>query len=337
MPTVSVVVPNYNHARFLRRRIDTIIAQTYQDFELILLDDCSTDDSRAILSIYASDPRARLECNERNSGSTFKQWNKGVRLARGNYVWIAESDDYADPRLLARLVALLDSDPAIAFAYCRSWRVIDEQLDGFADSQLADPQRWASDFCLDGTEMFRDHFLATTPVRTASSVVFRRDVYGRIGGADETLRLASDWKVWGAMALSGKVAYAADPLNFHRYHAGSVRSTTQRAMIDVPDELAACRWILSRANVPEDELDRIRALKAGIWVPAILSLHSSLPLKRAILDRVRELDPHPFRRVLPPVVATVRRKILRHWRQLGSALFQESSNSAARAPRKAGR
>ena len=103
MPTVSVIVPNYNHARFLPQRIESILRQTYQDFELILLDDCSTDDSRAVLSQYASEPRVRIQFNEVNSGSTFRQWNKGVRLARGKYVWIAESDDYADERLLERL------------------------------------------------------------------------------------------------------------------------------------------------------------------------------------------------------------------------------------------
>src|SRR5215467_13719414 len=96
MPTVSVIVPNYNHARYLRRRVDSILAQTYQDFELILLDDCSTDESRSIISEYAKDPRIRIELNEVNSGSTFKQWNKGARMARGSYIWIAESDDRAD-------------------------------------------------------------------------------------------------------------------------------------------------------------------------------------------------------------------------------------------------
>src|SRR5580658_7167935 len=111
MPKVSVIVPNYNHARFLRRRIDTILAQTFQDFELILLDDCSTDESRSILREYASAPRVRFEFNEVNSGSTFKQWNKGVRLTQGKYVWIAESDDYADIRLLERLVAVLNDEP----------------------------------------------------------------------------------------------------------------------------------------------------------------------------------------------------------------------------------
>jgi cellulose synthase/poly-beta-1,6-N-acetylglucosamine synthase-like glycosyltransferase len=92
MPKVSVIIPNYNHARYLRQRIESVVGQTYQDFEVILLDDCSTDESRSIIDEYARDPRVRIEFNQKNSGNTFKQWNKGVKLARGEYVWVAESD-----------------------------------------------------------------------------------------------------------------------------------------------------------------------------------------------------------------------------------------------------
>src|SRR5579863_19047 len=149
MPRLSVIVPNYNHATFLRRRIETILAQTYRDFELILLDDGSTDGSRAILFEYASAPSAgakspgqinvRLDFNETNSGSPFKQWNKGVRLTQGKHIWMAESDDYADPRFLERVVGALDASPEAAFAYCRSWRTTaDDRVDGFADYNLPD-------------------------------------------------------------------------------------------------------------------------------------------------------------------------------------------------------
>jgi glycosyltransferase involved in cell wall biosynthesis len=84
---------------------------------IILLDDCSTDDSRLILSKYADDPRVRIEFNKVNSGSPFKQWNKGVSLALGEYVWIAESDDYADKRLLdaAMNPRLCFSTPALSY------------------------------------------------------------------------------------------------------------------------------------------------------------------------------------------------------------------------------
>jgi glycosyltransferase involved in cell wall biosynthesis len=208
MPKVSVIVPNYNHARFLRKRIDSILAQTFQDFELILLDDCSTDDSRPILSSYSDSPHvSAIQFNEENSGSTFKQWNKGVRLARGEYVWIAESDDYADPRFLQRLVAVLDAKPEVVFVSCRSWQVTaDEQLEGYADSTCPYP-RYNVDTEVDGFEECRNYFVCLNTVHNASSVVFRKSVYDHMGGADEALRFVGDWKLWAAMALHGRITY----------------------------------------------------------------------------------------------------------------------------------
>ncbi|HWI86885.1 MAG TPA: glycosyltransferase family A protein, partial [Sphingomonas sp.] len=97
MPRVSVIVPNYNHARFLSKRLDSILAQTFADYELLILDDKSTDDSLAVIEPYLDGVRVRLECNSVNSGGPYRQWNKGLALTSGDYVWIAESDDYADP------------------------------------------------------------------------------------------------------------------------------------------------------------------------------------------------------------------------------------------------
>src|ERR1700688_37050 len=81
MPKVSVIIPNYNHAPYLRQRIDSVLQQSFQDLEVILMDDCSTDGSRSIISEYTTDSRVRTVFNAENSGSTFKQWNKGVRMA----------------------------------------------------------------------------------------------------------------------------------------------------------------------------------------------------------------------------------------------------------------
>jgi GT2 family glycosyltransferase len=321
VPIVSVIVPNYNHAHFLRRRLDTILGQTFQDFELILLDDCSTDSSRLILEEYASESRVRLDFNDVNSGSTFKQWNKGVGLAHGKYVWIAESDDYADARLLERLVPLLDSDPAISLAYCRSRFVTaDDQVGTFVDCYLADPGRWTSDFCQSGKEACCSYFLPVTPIANASAVLFRKEVYEQIGGADQNLRLCGDWKLWTAMALKGKIAYVCEPLNYFRLHGSSVRSSTGRAATDVKEYLEVTRWILEHVTITTALLEKTCDARAELWVPAILSLRVPLSSKRAILDEVRAIDPHPLHRVLRPAVATARRKVLRHWRQIRSIL-----------------
>ncbi len=321
MATISVIVPNYNHARFLPKRMETILGQTFQDFELILLDDCSTDDSRSILSQYAGDPRVTIDFNEVNSGSTFKQWNKGVHLARGKYIWIAESDDYSDQRLLERLVPVLDRDPAVTFAYCRSWRVTeDNRVDGFGDwhLDLLDPHLWKADFCMDGREHCRNYSVRSPVVANSGAAVFRKAAYETVGGADESLRLCGDWKFWAAMALAGKVAYVNEPLNYFRYHSLSVRNKSSRDASDVMEKLHVIRWILDRVMPTESDLRNAYEEAANHWVPAMMSLHHRPQQKLALLRRVRTIDPHPIRRAARPALLTLQRKSARYWCSLQS-------------------
>lgn len=97
-PLVSVIVPNYNHASFLVERLESIYNQTYKNIEVILLDDCSTDNSREILSYYAKKYAHKTITlfNDVNSQRVFRQWNKGLNVAKGELIWIAESDDYCE-------------------------------------------------------------------------------------------------------------------------------------------------------------------------------------------------------------------------------------------------
>ena len=300
MVKVSVVIPNYNHSRFLPRRIDSILEQTFQDFELILLDDCSTDDSRSILSQYADDPRVRIEFNEVNSGSPFKQWNKGVELALGEYVWIAESDDYADERLLEKLVARLDAEPAAALAYCRSWRVsLDDRPDGFVNSFESGEERyrWAADYCADGLAECRNYLARCNTIPNASAVVFRREVYRRVGGADETLGLCGDWKLWAAMALTGKVVYSAEPLNYYRFHDESMRTVSKQRGIDFAEKLRVRWWVLDQATRLESltiNSQAKRGLANSFMCLAFESYPSSPDITRLALQRVRELGGTDF-------------------------------------------
>lgn len=297
MPTVSVVVPNYNHARFLPRRIDSILQQTFQDFELILLDDCSSDESRSILSGYAFDSRVRIEFNETNSGSTFKQWNKGAGLARGDYLWFAESDDYADPRMLEKLLVLLQDNPRCSFAYCRSWKVgVDEEVLGLTESQTddPDPERWAADHTVHGYDECRNFLIFRNTVPNASAVIFRRAAYEKVGGADERLRLCGDWKLWSSMALTGDISYLAEPLNYFRYHPDAVRFTAGSKILMSEECLHVVQWMLERVSF--EDMEGLRSRIAGLWLPGLIGTHVPLERGRAILREAKTLDPHAFRR-----------------------------------------
>jgi glycosyltransferase involved in cell wall biosynthesis len=254
-PTVSVIVPNYNHARYLRKRIESILAQTYQDFELVLLDDCSTDDSPYILASYENDPRITVVYSKENSGNPFKQWNKGVRMSRGRYLWVAESDDFAEPRFLERMVSLLQEQPEVTFAYCRAWRVgEDDQRWHFADADFdrLDAEHWKRDFVADGAEECRRYFALCAPVLNASTVVFRKEAYQRAGMADERLRVAADYKMWATMAMAGKVAYIAEPLSYYRTHGENVRTRTDASGLLLSEYFYVMRWVVALVGEPAE-------------------------------------------------------------------------------------
>ena len=129
MPKVSVIVPNYNHEAFLRRRLDSVYGQTYKNVEVILLDDCSSDRSRSVLDEYAAAHAeiTRTAYNQQNSGSAFRQWARGIKQATGELVWIAESDDFCDERFLELLVRCFD-DEAVLLAYVNSVFVDQEEV-----------------------------------------------------------------------------------------------------------------------------------------------------------------------------------------------------------------
>lgn len=104
---VSIVVPNYNHARFLDERMTSLLSQTFNDFELIVVDDGSTDNSREVIEKYCSDPRVQTLWFETNSGTVFQRWNDGASVAKGDYLMFANADDACAPTLLETLVRIL--------------------------------------------------------------------------------------------------------------------------------------------------------------------------------------------------------------------------------------
>src|SRR5688572_28088308 len=126
---VSLIIPNFNHAEFLEKRIETVLSQKFEDFDVILLDDCSSDNSKSVIARYTSHPLiTQVVLNKANSGSPFKQWKKGIALANGTLVWIAESDDYADETFLQKLIDAASKHPTVGLVYCDSRVVVNDEI-----------------------------------------------------------------------------------------------------------------------------------------------------------------------------------------------------------------
>lgn len=271
---VSVIVPNYNHARYLKRRLDSIVAQTFCDYELIILDDASTDASMETIAPYLRDPRARLLANASNSGSTFAQWNRGVAMASGEFVWLAESDDYAEPGLLEKLVTLLRANPSVGLALCQSYKIDEnDAVIGTMEEFTADidSDHWRQPFISKGREECGRYLLWKNTVPNASAVVFRREVYQRAGGAPTNLRLAGDWLTWARMLLISDQAFIPDLLNYFRHHTQTVRANVVGR--DFFDESWIVRRFISRnCRIGKKSLRRLAEVAMAEVYSRILSV-----------------------------------------------------------------
>ena len=222
-------------------------------------------------------------------------------LARGEYVWVAESDDYADSRFLERLVGVLNSEPRAAFAYCRSWRVsADDRLDGFADSYLPDPQRWTEDHSADGHDACRKYFMPNNMVPNASSVLFRKAIYERVGRVDDALRISGDWKLWAGMALTGTVAYLSEPLNYYRQHDNCVRGRDPLRVAEAQESLQVIRWIQDQITMTDSMRAKSCEILTGLWLPPVLNGHVPLERRWAILRSAMAIDPRALPRLVRP-------------------------------------
>jgi glycosyltransferase involved in cell wall biosynthesis len=225
-PTVSIIVPNYNHASFLGCRLDSIVHQEFVDYEVIVLDDASTDNSREIMDCYRKDHQFRFIFNDQNSGSAFKQWQKGLNEARGEYIWFAESDDYAAPAFLSKLVSVLEANPSVGLVYCQS-NLVDRNNVILGDAcdwtDDLDRLRWRQDFFNEGRAEIRDFLSKKNTIPNASAVLLRSSVLKTIGDIDGSFKLCGDWFLWVQVLFHSNIAYVADRLNFWRQASSNSR------------------------------------------------------------------------------------------------------------------
>ena len=220
---VSVVVPNYNYERYIRQRLETIIKQTYPIYELIVLDDCSTDNSVAVINEFlkGSEVSHRLVINDQNSGSVFRQWKKGVELARGDLVWIAEADDICKPQFLQKVVAAMGKSEAV-FGFTDSWQ-IDEDGKCLGDSYKSYINGDADgafdhSFVMGGREFLAKHLGIKNVILNVSGVVFQRDALlaalDRIGSELLDYKVAGDWRLYIELCASNwRVLFEDESLN----------------------------------------------------------------------------------------------------------------------------
>src|SRR5215204_558587 len=223
MPKVSVIIPSYNHAAYLQQRIDSILRQTVDDMEIIILDDHSTDNSIPIIESYRDNSKVvRILYNQQNSGSPFKQWKKGIEYAKGTWIWIAESDDYSEPLFLETLLDLAATKDNIGIAFSNSYWVDDKGNKG------EDLSIYESSFHKSGIEEVKIVLSRYCSIQNVSSCIIRRDVASKFIDGLGKYKACGDWIFYARALQHSDLLYTGYKLNYFRWYHNNTSNSADK-------------------------------------------------------------------------------------------------------------
>jgi glycosyltransferase involved in cell wall biosynthesis len=238
-PKVSIIVPCYKLAHFLAECVDSILAQTFTDFEILIMDDCSPDNTREVAAKY-TDPRVIYIRNEPNFGN-IRNYNKGIDLTRGQYVWLISADDRLRSReILKKYVDLLDRHSNLGYVFCPAMSLKDG-VEAGVDEWTA----WAGkqDRILTSQEVIK-RAATFCPVCAPTGLV-RKECYTQMSVFPTSLPRTGDYYLWSLFATKYDVGYFAEPMVYYRKHDSNMDTTSER---DMPAEFFAERlralWVV---------------------------------------------------------------------------------------------
>ncbi len=230
-PKVSAIIPNYNHGKFLAQRIDSVISQSYPNIDLLILDDCSTDESRAVIDSYVAryPDRIRKIYNTENSGGVFKQWRRGVESIDGELVWICESDDFCEPDFVEKLVGnFADDSVQMAFG-----RILETDLEGVPNLWLdtyrehAEPGIWAESLVRPAADWFAHGFGVSNLIANVGGCLWRRTrLADTVWEEAATYKVVGDWYLYIQIANGGQIAWEPGAVSYFRRHGANTSSTS---------------------------------------------------------------------------------------------------------------
>ena len=350
-PLVSTIVLSYNQCRFVLETLESVKAQTYKHTQLIIVDDCSTDDSVAIIEhwLRENDIHCTFIRHQENQGIC-KSLNEALAIATGKYISMVASDDVWLSDKIARQVEIMEAQPdQVGVLYSDAFQ-IDEQGRPLPDMLIVSnwklpemPQGPVLDTLLQG------NFIP------GMTTLIRRNCYDEVGLYDENLRW-EDWDMWLRIARHYSFLYSPTPAAKYRVHGkslshsdpgrilkdliniglkhfrlGHLREDQKSTLIgtllnwsaylynrddaeSALEGMQVIRSILDRVTPTKDDWQKIWRVSATYWVPAMISRRVPLSVKRAILRDARAIDPHAMRRLIRPALTSVRVKLAKEFR-----------------------
>jgi glycosyltransferase involved in cell wall biosynthesis len=224
---VSIIVTSYNHSEYLDQRMKSLLNQTYRNFEIIVVDDCSTDDSLEVLKKFELEEKVTIYTFKQNHGYA-DACNVGVGLCHGQYIMFAECDDFNEPTHVEVMVKALQTHSSAGIAFCRS-NMVDakgEKLcEDFKFREKKFQKRCSNDTLILSKEMQR-FLLFHCVIPNMSAALIRKKNFLEVGGFDRSYRICADWDFWCRISKKCNCFYSTLSLNNFRTHSTTVRNTS---------------------------------------------------------------------------------------------------------------
>jgi glycosyltransferase involved in cell wall biosynthesis len=212
-PKISVCIPTYNRANLLKQAIESVLSQTFTDFELLISDNASQDETSKVIQSFR-DPRITYIRKAKNIGLV-DNWNSCLATARGPYVTILSDDDLMNPDNLAQKVRALDKNKSVGLVHA-NFHIIDEK--GEIAKERAHPSG-SQDFVEQGLSFLRRNLLTHNQVVPPSPVI-RKECFARLGGFSKAVHYTTDFEYWMRISRHYDIAYLGDPLMKYRMYYG---------------------------------------------------------------------------------------------------------------------
>ena len=290
------IVPNYNYSKYLKKRLNSIVNQTYPIHELIILDDCSTDDSIEVITKFINnhtDINIKFLQNETNSGCVFNQWLKGLENITGDYFWIAEADDLAKPNFLENVMKGFE-DKNVVISYSEIARInekgkiIDKNARGLSD--IFKTGNFDHNFIMSGEKFIRDFMSVTNVILNVSSVVWKKGDYHKIFESAKKFKVAGDWFIYANVLRNNSVAYFSESLSLQRKHSNSVSTIINKD--NELDEIKRIQELINSWYAPSREIIYKQKIRKSFMISEVSSKEKN-ELKDFKRKKIAIIFPYP--------------------------------------------
>lgn len=264
-PLVSVIIPNYNHAQFLPQRLASVVDQSYKNIEIIILDDCSSDNSREVIQELVKKYKAILKSeirvlfNETNSGGVFNQWEKGIGLARGAYIWICESDDFCELNFLESIMPhFADRSVNIAFGkieFTDKAGVLMPGMDGYREG--SESGIWDDVIKRPAKTWFSNGFAVNNVIANVGGCVFRKPrLSTELWDKAKSFKIAGDWFLYIYIASGGQIVFDPNAVAYFRQHEKNTSGSNLNKLYFYNELANVVREISRNWSIPQVTRDK---------------------------------------------------------------------------------